>query len=121
VIDLLTKAKQRQQDEYEADPEGTTDSVLGASAIRYGLTELSKRKRDTLLRAELPHLWPYIEKLRGQKTEFSERALRGLIGSRAEGVIPDLVSIGLLERADQNYKIPFLFREGLELTQGRVD
>ncbi len=121
VIDLLTKAKQRQQDEYEADPTGTSEDVIGASAIRYGLEELSKRKRDTLLRAELPHLWPYIEKLRGQGTEYSERALKQQLGTADDTVIGDLVGIGLLERTDQSFKIPFLFREGLELTQRRVE
>ena len=63
VIDLLAKAIQRQQDEYEADPTGRSEVVIGSSAIRYGLAELSKRKRDTLLRAELPHLWRISRRL----------------------------------------------------------
>jgi hypothetical protein len=124
VIDLLTKAKQRQQDEYEENPAGQAEHIISASAIRYGLTELSRRKRDTVLRAELPHLWPHIEKLRGQKSEYSEGALSAILGKQGAGLISDLVSIGLLSETrsatGSSYKMPFLFREGLEVTQGRM-
>jgi hypothetical protein len=124
VIDLLTKAKQRQQDEYQADQVGETDFILGSSAIRYGLSELSARKRDTYLRAELPHLWPAIEKFRGQKTEWTEDALAVLLGRSWKALVADLVSIGLLAPATtggiRTYKVPFVYREGLELTQGRM-
>lgn len=125
VIELLTRAKQRQQDEYEADPAGQAEHIIEAAAIRYGLSELSKRKRDTVLRAELPHLWPKIEKFRGQKSEYSSDALRQLLGGDSEPVVADLVSIGLLEEirvaGARSYKIPFLYREGLEVTQGRMN
>jgi hypothetical protein len=126
VIDLLTKAKQRQQDEYQDDAHGETEVIIGSGAIRYGLTELSKRKRDTVLRAELPHLWPYIERFVGQRTEWTERALRQLLGAGAAATVNDLVNIGLLSRTRERdglhtYKIPFMYREGLELTQGRQE
>lgn len=124
VIDLLTKAKQRQQDEYQADQEGDTESIIGSSAIRYGLGELSLRKRDTYLRAELPHLWPSIEKFRGQRTEWTEGALATLLGKGWKSLVPDLVSIGLLAPGttggQRTYKVPFVYRDGLELTQGRM-
>ncbi len=124
VIDLLTKAKQQQQDEYQSDQEGETDSIIGSAAIRYGLSELSARKRDTYLRAELPHLWPDIERFRGQKTEWTESALGSLLGKRSKVVVSDLVSIGFLAPATtggrRTYKVPFVYRDGLELTQGRM-
>lgn len=126
VIDLLTKAKQRQQDEFQGDPTGETDVIIGSAAIRYGLEEMSKRKRDTVLKAEFEHLWPHIERLVGGKAEYGERALRQLLGRNANTTIADLVSIGLLapnrHRNDEtSYAVPFLYRYGLELTQGRQD
>jgi len=126
VIDLLTKAKQRQQDEFQSDANGLSEWVIGSSAIRYGHAEMSARKRDTVLKAELPHLWPHIEKLVGGKTEFSDRALLEILGPGSQSVINDLVNIGLLapnrhRNGQISYKIPFLYRDGLELTQGRVD
>ncbi len=126
VIELLTKAKQRQQDEFQDDPEGETDVIIGSPAIRYGLVEMSKRKRDTVLKAEFEHLWPNIERLLGGKTEYGQRALRQLFGRDATAIIADLVSIGVLatnrhRNAETSYVVPFLYRYGLELTQGRQD
>lgn len=125
VIDLLTRAKQRQQDECGANPIDEAEILIGSAAILHGLSELSRRKRDTLLKAELPHLWPYIEKLVGQKTEYSGRALRLMFGTGSERIVEDLVKIGLFQRqrrsAGDTYKVPFLFRDGLELTQGTIE
>lgn len=126
VIDLLTKAKQKQQDEFREDPLGESDWVIGSGAIRYGLAEMSKLKRDKVLRAELPHLWPAIEKFIGGKTEYSERAIQQLLGPRSQGTIADLVNIGLLSHSGQRgrtstYKVPFLYRDGLELVRGRQE
>ena len=126
VIDLLTKAKQRQQDEFQDDPDGQTDVIIGSSAIRYGLAEMSKRKRDTVLKAEFEHLWPHIARLVGGRTEYSERALQQLFGRKATGVIDDLVAIGLFavnrhRDGSTSYTVPFLYRQGLDLTQGRQD
>jgi hypothetical protein len=125
VIDLLTRAKQFQQDEFQADPDGQTDWIIGSAAIRYGLVEMSKHKRDTVLRAEYEHLWPHVEKLVGGKTSFTERALRQTFGRDAAGVIADLVGIGLLTRGTHSgervYTVPFLYRYGLELSQGTQD
>lgn len=125
VIFLLTRARQRQQDEYDADQAGTTDWVIGANAIQYGLAELSRSKKENLLRAEFPHFWPHIEKLVKGKSEYSERALHGLLGMDAARIVEDLRGIGVLSEISGHgaryYKIPFLYREGLEVTQGRVD
>lgn len=126
VIDLLTSARQRQHDDFQQDPNGTSDWIIGSAAIRYGHAEMSKKKRDKVLKAELPHLWPHIQKLVRGKTEYSDKALRRVLGTKGDGVVDDLVNIGLLtpNRSRDGstwYKIPFLYRDGLELTQGRVD
>jgi hypothetical protein len=126
VIDLLTRARQKQQDEFQSDPTGEVLWTIGPAAIQYGLSELSRRKRTTLLEAEFPHLWPAIQKLVGGKTEYTEAALARVWGSKgniAARIRDDLISIGVLSRSTSHgnvtYKVPFLFREGLELTQGR--
>jgi hypothetical protein len=125
VIDLLVRAKQHQQDEFEADANGTADWVIGPSSILYGLSELSKRKKDTFLKAEFPHFWPHIEKFIGGKTEYTERALRTLLGRKAPEITKDLVGIGFLSEIKRGtsltFKIPFLYREALELSQGLTD
>jgi hypothetical protein len=123
VIDLLTRAKQRQLDEFGADSEGSTPWIICGPAIQYGLDELSKRKRDTFLKAEFPHFWEHISKLHGGRTEYLEASLEQLFGGDASSVIRDLVSIGLLQESrranvGKTYRIPYLYRAGLQLTQG---
>jgi hypothetical protein len=77
------------------------------------------------LKAEFPHFWTNIERFIKGKTEYSESAIKHLIGKDSEKVIADLQSIGFLEetirKGKRYYKIPFLFRDGLELSQGRVE
>lgn len=85
---------------------------------------VSKRKRDTYLKAEFPHLWPHIEKFDGGKTEYDGTSLEGLLGKKWESVCEDLRSIGLLGRRVRNaqttYWFPYVYRKGLNLTQGKA-
>lgn len=123
IIDLLTKAKQKQQDEYRSDSSGESNFIIGSSAIRYGLQELSKRKRTTFLEAEFPHLWKYIKKLVGGGTQYGENDIHRLFGKNWEKVVEDLISIGVLRiegkrQGPRTFKIPFLYRARLEVRQG---
>ncbi len=120
VLDLLIRAKQRQEDLCAADLDGTTDAIIGSAAIQHGLQELSKRKRQTYLQAEFPHLWPHIEKFVGGKTDYSEAAMRVLLGSGWQNIAENLVALGVLSKKRESYYIPFLYRDGLELTQGKA-
>jgi hypothetical protein len=126
VIQLLTSAKQKQIEDLRADATGQSESIIGPLALRYGFTEMSKLKRTTFLHAEFPHLWPHIEKYIGGKTEYDEHAVRKLHGSNCDEIVEDLMSIGVLHRERRRsdgvyiYKIPFLYRDGLQLTQGRM-
>jgi hypothetical protein len=125
VIDLLTKAKQKQEDEFKSDPSGESELLIGSAAIVYGLAELSERKRITFLEAEFPHLWKHIKKFVGGRTEYSEVAVRKLFGKNGASIMDDLSSIGLIRKeskkdGSKTFKIPFVYREGLELTQGRA-
>lgn len=123
VIDLLARAKQKQQDEYRSDSSGESDFVIGPAAIRYGLEELSKRKKTTFLKAEFPHLWKHIEKFIGGRTQYSENDIRKLFGKSQQKIVEDLIYIGVLgtegkREGSKTYKIPFLYRAGLEVRQG---
>jgi hypothetical protein len=123
VIDLLTKAKQKQQDEYKSDPSGMSEFIIGSSAIKYGLSELSKRKRTTFLEAEFPHLWIYIKKFIGGRTQYNENDISKLFGKNWSKIVEDLISIGVLSiegrrHGTTSFKIPFLYRAGLEVRQG---
>lgn len=124
VLDLLIRAKQKQYDECVANTEELSVYIIGPSALQYGLEELSKRKRQTYLQAEFPHLWEHIEKFVGGKTQYDESSIRKTIGRNWQVIVDDLVSIGLFSKITTRtgfvYRIPFLYRHGLELTQGKA-
>lgn len=123
VIILLTGAIKHEIDVATVDPSGQATSVIGSQSIIYGFEELSKLKATTYLKAEFPHLWPSIEKLVRGKAEYSATALRRLFGSGWEATASDMMSIGLISKrrstGDDVFTIPFLYREGLQITQGR--
>ncbi|HML96610.1 MAG TPA: hypothetical protein PKC29_14400 [Thermodesulfobacteriota bacterium] len=125
VIDLLTVAKQNQTNKILSNPSGESNSIIDSQSIRYGLEELSKRKRDTVLDAEFPHLQEHILKFEGQKSEYTERALARILGKNWQEIMSDLASIGLFLKESTNnmtvYKIPFLYRKGLNVTLGRLN
>jgi len=124
VIDLLKRAIQWQQEDFNYDPNGETDHLISAKAIRYGLEELSKRKKETYLQAEFPHLWGNIEKFIGGKTEYTENAIKNVLGSNWKSICDDLIAIGLIQKrrnegtGQTTYWFPFVYRQGLELSQG---
>lgn len=124
VLDLLIRAKQRQYDLCTADPDSYSEWFIGPNAIQYGFDELSKKKRQTYLQAEFPHLWTHIEKFVGGKTEYDEQSIRSVLGKDWFRITEDLVSIGLFfkrTKAKQYvYSIPFLYRQGLDVTQGKA-
>jgi hypothetical protein len=123
-LDLVIRAKQRQHDICAGDPEETSDWLIGSAAIQYGYEELSKKKLQTYLQAEFPHLWLHIEKFRSGKTEYNEPAIRALLGKEWRPAVDSLVAIGFLSRGTKKgsdvYSIPFLYRHSLGLTQGKA-
>jgi len=125
IIDLVTRAIQVQQDTFKANPEGESSWLIGPPALLYGLAELSKRRRDTYLKAEFPHLWPHIEKFQGGKSEYSAAALQKLLGKSWQEAAANLVSVGFLRKRERSgqptFWIPYLYRKGMELTQGKAD
>lgn len=124
ILDLVTKAKQAQTDRFQQTPDLESPYLINSEMIQYGLQELSERKRDTYLRAEFPHLWPYIEKFHDGKTEYTESAIRSLLGQGWEQICKDLISIGVIKKKERSgkvsYTFPYVYRYGLGLAQGRA-
>jgi len=54
------------------------------------------------------------------KTEYQEKTLATLFGKNWEEILSDLVSVGVLSKNKNEYKVPFLYREGLDVTQGSL-
>jgi len=128
ILDLVTKAKQNQQDEFNKYRDEESAWLIGSRAILYGLDELSIRKRDTYLKAEFPHLWPDIEKFEGGKTDYSSKRLSALLGKDWENIITNLISIGLVKKTGRGgdttywfpYVSPFAIATSLKLNFGTI-
>lgn len=125
VIHLLTSAKQHQYALFSENPTGESTFLISSQAILYGLEELSKHKKTTYLSAEFPHLWPHIEKFTSGKADYTEKTLKLLLGKEWKVIAADLESIGFLTMTRKSsggvFRIPQLYRKGLQITQGMAD
>jgi hypothetical protein len=97
--------------------------VIEQDSLRRALTRLSvERVEDTLL-AEAGGDSPLIERFRGKKAEHNPSSLAGLLGVSEVDVpaaIKPLVDLGFLEQTGETYKVPMLYRDGLEIVQGKA-
>ncbi len=125
LIDLVTKALEAQlrregREETEWEP-GTP--LVEADAIKRGFAALSaERVEDTLL-AEAGEYAPLIERFRDGRAEHNEESLAVVLGVSADSVRPSvkpLAELGFLQQIGDTWKIPMLYRGGLEITQGKA-
>jgi hypothetical protein len=128
LIDLAMKAKEAQVRSEDRNPRDyTPDSpIIEADSIRRPHRVLSEQRvQDTLL-AENEELAPTIERFRSGKAEHNEGSLATLLNVPDAEVrirIKPLLEMGFLEEiggTSRSFKIPMLYREGLEVTQGKA-
>ncbi len=121
VIDLLRFARNKQEEIFN-NSQKDQKHLISAEAFKKGFELLSERKRDTYLYAEFPNMRKYFEMLRGKKSEYSEAALERLFQDNALEVINYLTAVGFFQHAEnaKTFTIPFLFRAGLKIKQGKA-
>lgn len=102
-------------------------NVFSRPSIKAATLEVSKVKTEQNLFAENPHLKQYILKLDGNKAEQNLETLSKLWGvgvDRAKSIATELVFVGFFEqraaRDEGVYKIPFIYRPYLQVTQGKA-
>jgi hypothetical protein len=125
LIDLVSLAVQAQIRSEVRTPREDDGKVplIESDALRRALKQLSNdRVADTLL-AEAKGYAESIEFFRRGKSEHNESSIAEVLGlplNEARSIIKALVELGFLERIKGTYKIPTLYREGLEITQGKA-
>jgi hypothetical protein len=123
LIDLIGKSREAQLRRGDRDPRpyDAATSVIDADSIKRGLSRLSaERVEDTLL-AEAGDSSPLIERFRGKKSEYDVAALAAVLDVAPDdvaSVAKPLVDLGFLEQIGSSYKIPILYRDGLDVIQG---
>jgi hypothetical protein len=124
LIDLVEFARLTQLREDERQrTEWTGPPLIDRDAIKHGLSRLSAARVEDTLQAEYPNLQMYFELFRGGKAEQNRDSLAELIGGdapRLQEAIDMLVRCGFLERIGESWKVPMLYRDGLDITQGKA-
>lgn len=125
LIDLVTMARDAQLRKEDREPReiGEAHDVIEPDAFRRALTKLSEtRVTDTLL-AEAKHQAPLIEKFRGGKAEHTRATVARLLDISEADVeleLKPLMALGFIGESGGTYKIPMLYRAGLQITQGKA-
>jgi hypothetical protein len=121
VLDLLQFALKAQVSHMQRG-QVPTSFLMGPQALREGLDELSKKKCRTYLEAEFPGFWPDIKKFESLKAEYNDASLASLLGEHWRQKTEDLVGLGFLQRRPKTntHTIPFLFRCGMGIRQGKA-
>jgi hypothetical protein len=125
LIDLVSFAREAQLRREDREPREISEHVeiIEPDALRLALMQLSDtRVTDTLL-AEAKNEVPLIEKFRRGKAEHNQASLAKLLGAKPEAVVDKirpLLHLGFLAEVGSNYKVPLLYRSGLEITQGKA-
>ena len=126
LIGLATMARDEQLKAEARTPRtfGAGEPLITAESIRKALERLSaQRVEDTLLAEAGAKLSPLIQRFRGKKAEQNRESLASTLGPEGEelsNAIRQLVEMGFLEESKASWKVPMLYRAGLEITQGKA-
>lgn len=125
LVDLAKKAQEVQQraEDRNAQEFVAGSALIEADSMRKALQRLSEdRVNDTLL-AEAAELAPLIERFRDGKAEHNATTLAALLSVTEEEVraaAKPLIELGFLEEIGDVFKVPMLYRDGLNITQGKA-
>lgn len=126
LIQLFTHAKTIESKRQESGiNELEKDLLISRQAFKEAVYEVSKQRLEQTIYAEFPALKQYIELLRGDKAEQSVETLINKWSLEKRDTIDiakKLASIGFFEQRGEilnpKYKIPFMYRPYLDITQG---
>jgi hypothetical protein len=125
LIDLIIKSKEAQLRREDRSPRdyAAVSPIIEGDSVRKAHSALSdQRVQDTLL-AEAADLAPTIQKFRGGKAEHNATSIAKLLDI-AEVTVPmvlkPLLEMGFLEEVGGSFKVPMLYRDGLNITQGKA-
>lgn len=129
LIHLLNESRLSQIKQLETGTsEDSYSEIIGRTALKDALVQVSNVRLNQTIYTEFPQLKPYIEKLKERKTEQDTTTLSRIFDlPRAETieVVKKLTDIGFFEERREagvetpSYWTPFLYRDGLEMVQGR--
>lgn len=124
LIDLAQFAKEEQLRREKFTTSHKTFPLIGPEAIKRAFSRLSKRRvGDTMIAEVGQEVMACIEGLRNGKSEHNDESLAqafGVATTHVTDFIRVLVEMGFLEKVEGYYRVPMLYREGLNITQGKA-
>ena len=122
LIDLVLKSRESQLRREERAPREYRNGLplIEADALKRGLEALSNQRVEDTLLAEAGEAANDIEMFRRGKAEHNATSLKSLLGDNHEEKVRLLQQLGFLEPVGVNYKVPMIYRSGLEITQGKA-
>lgn len=129
LIHLLNRARDVQLGHFdvgELEPPG--EQLFTRQAIKDALPEVSKTRLEQTLYAEYPKFRERLEKMRREKAHHTIESLARIWGAapeKAEELANELVEVGFFERRGSKespeFWVPLLYRDGLDLVQGKAE
>lgn len=102
-------------------------NIVSRQAIKNAAKDVSKVRTERTLFAEYPHLKSYVTALENNKAEQSSATLSEVWASSTQDAVTianELSDIGFFEqkiaKTENIYKIPFLYRFYLDISQGKA-
>lgn len=126
LIDLVNKAKEEQLRREQRDPRIYTAGLplIEPDALKRALIRLSTdRVEDTLLAEASREVAVLIEAFKDGKAEHNDDSMANLFGvdpNQARSFARVLVELGFFEQSTDSYKIPLLYRDGLNISRGKA-
>lgn len=125
LLDCIRTEQIKRLERGEADPED--EKLFERVVFKEALKEVSKVRYEQTFLAEHSHLRPYTQRLEGEKAEQSLSSLTALWGGDASTTMEialALVDAGFFaqrgSKEEPSFWVPFLYRDALNLVQGRA-
>jgi hypothetical protein len=120
IIDFFKFAKNLQIEKLKINPQAQ-EYLISDDIFKKSIEELSKHKKTVFLDAEFPHLMKDISAFMGLHAEYDASTLNVILGQDWKRKTEELSSIGFLKAIPKTktYKIPIIWRYGLDIRRGR--
>ena len=126
LVDIMRFALEEQTRREQRNSRKYIDgvSMIEAEAIKSALVRLSKRRiEDTLMAEYGSDVQRTIQVFHNGKSDHNESSICKLFGiepSKAREISKILMEIGFFEQDDDIYKIPALYRVGMNISKGKA-
>ena len=128
VIHLLNTVREEEAKRVQqGNPLPPENRLFDRSVFKSALPSVSRARLIQTIYAEYPDVEPFLSSLKGEKTEHSVSSLASIWKVTLEEALTKaekLVEIGFFQRRgsrdDPAFWVPFLYRDALEMVQGRA-